>query len=182
MHVACSWPLPLAVFPNRPRLRTRWQMRMLYLTSAILGLAVIATNADAVRAPLSGECFFANGSVEVNARCRSVLAWLADFWRQDAAFQTGPPPVSSLGPVAVGATVHTGRTIRFSVQGHADDLRGPAFDNALSVRRAAAVARALSDLGVPVEDITLIGMGSSTRRVPQIGDQTNRRVVIYERP
>ena len=157
-------------------------MRLPSLAVAVVALAAFATGAGAVRAPLSDECFFVRGSVEVNDRCRAVLVALADFRRRDAVFQAGPPPAASSGPVAVGAAVYTGRAIRFAVEGHADDLRGPAADNALSVRRAAAVARVLSDLGVPLEALALTGVGASTRRTPQIGDPSNRRVTIHEMP
>ena len=157
-------------------------MRLPSLAFAVVALTAFATGAGAVRAPLSDECFFARNSVEVNDRCRAVLASLADFRRRDAVFQAGPPPTMPPGPIAVGAAVHTGRTIRFAVEGHADDLRGPAADNTLSVRRAAAVARVLSDLGVPPEDLALSGVGASTRRTPQVGDPSNRRVTIHEMP
>ncbi len=155
-------------------------MRSFSLASAALLFTIIATGADAVRAPLARICYFARDSVEVNEECRAILAGMAEFRREEVVFQSGPPPAPTSGEVAVGARAYTGRIMRFAVEGHADDGRGIAADNALSVRRASAVARVLSSFGVPLEDLRLSGVGSSTPQSQQAGYPGNRRVVVFE--
>ena len=67
------------------------------------------------------------------------------------------------------------------VEGHTDSVGSDAYNDALSQRRADAVASALLARGVPGEDIRALGRGKSypvATNETQAGRQQNRRVEI----
>lgn len=69
----------------------------------------------------------------------------------------------------------------FSVEGHADSVGPPAYNDELSKRRAATVERFLVSFGVPHERLGAVGRGASAPVAPNgtsTGWQRNRRVEL----
>jgi len=70
---------------------------------------------------------------------------------------------------------------RLAVTGHTDRAGSDAYNNALSVRRANAVAALLEARGMPAGVLQVVGKGESEPKVPTIDGErnpTNRRVEI----
>jgi outer membrane protein OmpA-like peptidoglycan-associated protein len=70
---------------------------------------------------------------------------------------------------------------RLEVTGHADRSGSPAYNQKLSLRRAQAVKNALVQLGVPDNEISVVGKGESAPLVPTadgVREPQNRRVEI----
>lgn len=69
---------------------------------------------------------------------------------------------------------------RMRVEGHSDSMGGAAYNHALSLRRAQAVARALAEAGVRAQ-IEVVGLGKTAplndNRTPEQRHQ-NRRVAV----
>ncbi len=68
-----------------------------------------------------------------------------------------------------------------TIEGHTDDTGPEAFNQALSERRAAAVARAIHAVGIPYENLVQRGFGSSrpiADNARREGRAHNRRVTI----
>lgn len=86
------------------------------------------------------------------------------------------PGVMRIGASLAQVGIHTLR-----VDGHTDDVGADAYNEALSLKRAQAVAAALADAGIPKEGIFARGMG---KRHPVAGNDSqdgraqNRRVSI----
>lgn len=77
------------------------------------------------------------------------------------------------------AVARTGWRPRVQVAGHTDSAGSAAYNQALSERRAAAVARALYDRGVASDQIVMVGRGESRLLRPTADgthDPRNRRV------
>jgi OOP family OmpA-OmpF porin len=70
---------------------------------------------------------------------------------------------------------------RFVVIGHTDSAGPPAYNDALSLRRSRAVHSLMVDLGVPADQITVLGRGEIEPAVPTDSDtiqKANRRVEV----
>jgi outer membrane protein OmpA-like peptidoglycan-associated protein len=69
------------------------------------------------------------------------------------------------------------------VIGHTDTSGSPAYNQALSVKRAQNIAGALSQAGVPQSAMTVTGVGESDLKVPTppgVREPQNRRTEIIE--
>jgi outer membrane protein OmpA-like peptidoglycan-associated protein len=65
------------------------------------------------------------------------------------------------------------------IEGHTDDVGGPAYNQGLSERRAAAVMNRLIELGISKDRLTAQGFGMTrpvARNNSEAGRQKNRRV------
>jgi len=74
-----------------------------------------------------------------------------------------------------------GNPIVMIVSGSADTIGSPADNLDLSLMRAQAVARGLSDRGIPVERLQVLGRGNSELVVPtgdEVANPENRSVTI----
>ena len=92
----------------------------------------------------------------------------------------GPEALASVDAVAVQVLALAG-TAAVTVEGHTDDVGADADNQALSERRAAAVADRLVTGGVPRERLTVRGLGETAPASLEDtaeGRQTNRRVVV----
>lgn len=70
---------------------------------------------------------------------------------------------------------------RLRVEGHTDDYGTAAYNQALSERRAQAVADALAAAGIPARDLQVVGMGKSAPvedNRSSAGRRENRRVAV----
>src|SRR5690606_34690236 len=84
--------------------------------------------------------------------------------------------VSRIGAALAAAGIHTLR-----VDGHTDNLGTDRYNDALSLRRAQAVAKVLADAGIPREGIFPQGLGKRypvARNDTAAGRAQNRRVSI----
>ncbi|MFZ4602405.1 MAG: OmpA family protein [Caulobacterales bacterium] len=90
---------------------------------------------------------------------------------------------STLG--SVSTTLRDYPSTMIDVTGHADSVGSDAYNMDLSLRRAAAVAQALTDQGVQPQRIAALGRGSqqpiASNATPE-GRAKNRRVEIKLRP
>ncbi|MFT3764666.1 MAG: OmpA family protein [Minicystis sp.] len=93
----------------------------------------------------------------------------------------------TLAPGAAGeldrvvATIRARPGARVTVEGHTDDVGDDAYNQALSERRARAVADHLAQKGIPRDRIEARGLGETRPVVPNDGDEgrrKNRRVEI----
>jgi outer membrane protein OmpA-like peptidoglycan-associated protein len=76
------------------------------------------------------------------------------------------------------------RSTRIEVSGHADRSGSEAYNQALSMRRAEAVAAELTQLGVPRAEMVIQAFGESRPPVPTadgVREPQNRRVEIILR-
>lgn len=143
-------------------------MKYLLMSVSLLALAVPAavhaqTTTSATSAAVPGEVspghyrvFFGFDEARLTSEAQSVVAQAA------RSFQS------------------TGGA-RISVAGHTDTAGSAAYNQALSERRAAAVAAELVRQGVPADSITTVGYGESDLLVPTgdgVPEAQNRRVEI----
>lgn len=115
--------------------------------------------AEQCRQPILGTVFFDWDSVVVNESSAQTLAFIA----------------SNMGPCGWGG---------LNLTGHADLSGSDAYNEALSLRRAAAVAAALGNAGVSPGVIATSGKGESEPKVPTadgVREAQNRRVEITAR-
>jgi outer membrane protein OmpA-like peptidoglycan-associated protein len=79
------------------------------------------------------------------------------------------------------AAYRSGAPVQIQITGYTDRSGSPGYNQRLSERRAAAVADALSRLGVPRNDMIVGGRGENENRVPTadgVREPQNRRVEI----
>ena len=79
------------------------------------------------------------------------------------------------------AAYRAGGSVQIQVTGYTDRSGSPGYNQRLSERRAAAVADALTRLGVPRNDMIVGGRGENENRVPTadgVREPQNRRVEI----
>jgi outer membrane protein OmpA-like peptidoglycan-associated protein len=79
------------------------------------------------------------------------------------------------------AAYRAGTPVQIQVTGYTDRSGSPGYNQRLSERRAAAVADALTRLGVPRSDMAVSGHGENDNRVPTadgVREPQNRRVEI----
>ena len=79
------------------------------------------------------------------------------------------------------AAYRGGRSVRLQVTGYTDRSGSPGYNQRLSERRAAAVAKELGGMGVPQSDMIVSGRGENDNRVPTadgVREPQNRRVEI----
>ncbi|WP_290645860.1 OmpA family protein [Aquabacterium sp.] len=111
---------------------------------------------------------------------RGVLIWLPDNVMFDFGAHTLSPEAEGyLRLVADLAMTRT--TESLALEGHTDSVGGADYNQALSLKRADAVALALSQLGVPVERMKTAGFGLTRPLAPNdsdVGRRLNRRVEI----
>lgn len=144
-------------------------------TRSLALVAVIALSACATRPPEKPPVKLAVTQVE-----RGVLIWLPD----NVMFEFGAHTLSAdaadyLKLVADVALNHT--TESLALEGHTDSVGSPEYNQALSLKRAEAVATALSQLGVPAERMKTAGFGLTRPLAPNdsdVGRRLNRRVEI----
>jgi opacity protein-like surface antigen len=75
----------------------------------------------------------------------------------------------------------SGAPVQIQVTGYTDRSGSPAYNQRLSERRAANVAKALASLGVPQQQMLISGRGENDNRVPTangVREPQNRRVEI----
>lgn len=81
----------------------------------------------------------------------------------------------------VARSLHKAGIDRFRVEGHTDDQGAAAYNDALSLRRARAVAKVLIDAGIAVDRVEVKGYGFSRplqKNDTDAARQENRRVAI----
>lgn len=155
-----------------PLAQTRWAR----LLAFVLFLALVSCLGACATAPdPKPPAKLALGQVE-----RGVVIWLPD----NVLFEFG---AHTLSPEADAYLLEVARLTlsktkeQLSLEGHTDNVGSEAFNQALSARRAEAVAAALKRLGVPDDRIKTMGRGLSQPIAPNdsdIGRRLNRRVEI----
>jgi outer membrane protein OmpA-like peptidoglycan-associated protein len=99
-------------------------------------------------------------------------------------FDWGKDTVTSEGMGIIQQAADTykaGGSVRLQVTGYTDRSGSPQYNLRLSERRAANVARALTGMGVPQNQMAVSGRGESDNRVPTadgVREPQNRRVEI----
>lgn len=84
--------------------------------------------------------------------------------------------VSNLNEVAAALTDPRLSSARFVIEGHTDASGAETYNQALAERRAKAVEEFLISKGVSRAQMTALGMGELSPRVPDPFDPINRRV------
>lgn len=82
---------------------------------------------------------------------------------------------------AVARSLHQVGIDRFRVEGHTDNQGAAAYNDALSLRRANAVAQVMIDAGIPAAQVVAVGYGFSRPLKKNDSDAArseNRRVAI----
>ncbi len=142
-------------------------MRALLVGVSLLALAAPAARAQQADEPtgaaVSGQAepgsflvYFAFNKATLDASARQVVAEAADEYKRTGAAQV-------------------------AVSGYADKAGRPAYNQALSERRAEAVRRELERLGVPSSAVQVAAEGENDPAVPTpdgVPEARNRRVVI----
>jgi OmpA-OmpF porin, OOP family len=85
--------------------------------------------------------------------------------------------------MAAAATIKSGPPGTITVTGYTDTSGSAAYNQKLSVRRAASIAAALVRAGVPQSELDVSGRGENDLRVPTapgVREPQNRRVEIVE--
>ncbi|MCS7000171.1 MAG: OmpA family protein [Bacteroidota bacterium] len=128
--------------------------RNLRATLAKLSPADVEHDSTTYRCIIADEVLFESGSSRLSSRAVQVLAELA------AVLQVGSSTIT--------------------IDGHTDSHppRDGRTNVELSIERAAAVARALIDSGVPESRIVIRGFGASKPRMAEPASPKNRRVEI----
>ena len=99
-------------------------------------------------------------------------------------FDWNSAAVSPEGAGIIDEAARNAKTLavtRLEVTGHADRSGGDAYNQKLSEKRGAAVKNALISLGVPENEISVVGKGESSPLVPTadgVREPQNRRVEI----
>ena len=138
----------------------------------LVGVSLLALAAPAARAQMAGDAapmaaagqvtpghyriFFGFDEARLTAEAQSIVTEAARSYR-------------------------SGGSAQITVAGHSDTVGTAAYNQALSERRAAAVAAELVKLGVPAESISTVGYGETDLLVPtadQVSEPRNRRVEI----
>lgn len=124
-------------------------------------------------------CFFDKGKSDITDRCRQIAKESVASWhRGQEGRQYKSDAIDLKDPYASPYTAH------LRIIGYAPDAANPGLADQLSVRRAAAVAAELEQLGIPSELITVIGLGDKIQFPPLHGvkadpmDPQNRLVNI----
>ena len=97
-------------------------------------------------------------------------------WDQDAITREGMQIVQQ-----AAALYKSGQAVHLQVTGYTDRSGSPAYNQRLSERRAANVAKALAGMGVPQNQMAVAGRGENDNRVPTadgVREPQNRRVEI----
>lgn len=84
--------------------------------------------------------------------------------------------VTNLTEVAAALTDPRLAGAKFVIEGHTDASGSENYNQALAERRASAVQEFLVSKGVPQSQMTALGMGELSPRVPDPFDPVNRRV------
>lgn len=87
-----------------------------------------------------------------------------------------PSAVANLDEVAAALKDPRLSGAKFVIEGHTDASGGETYNEKLSERRADAVEQFLKSKGVPETQMTALGMGELSPRVPDPYDPINRRV------
>lgn len=119
-------------------------------------------------------CFFGQGSEDLTDRCHQVIKEAVASWhREQEGRQYKSDSIDPKDPYAPPYRP------RLTVLGYAPDATSPDIADRLSVRRAAAVARELEQLGIPEDMVTIIGLGDKWPLIPDSpADPQNRMVSI----
>lgn len=155
-----------------PLAQTRWARLLAFLLFlALVSCLGACTTAPEAKPPVK----LALGQVD-----RGVVIWLPDNVLFDFGSHTLSPQADvHLREIARLAMDKT--QAQLSLEGHTDNVGSEAFNQALSARRAEAVAAALKRLGVPEARLNTLGLGLSQPIAPNdsdIGRRLNRRVEI----
>ncbi|MDO9235152.1 MAG: OmpA family protein [Aquabacterium sp.] len=111
---------------------------------------------------------------------RGVVIWLPD----NVLFEFGAHTLSPEANDYLKLVAHLAldrTTESLALEGHTDSVGNPDYNQALSLKRADAVAEALGKLGVPAERMTTTGFGLTRLLAPndsEVGRRLNRRVEI----
>lgn len=133
---------------------TQTQSRLTRLTAATV-LALVAPMAWAQDAPDALRIYFDHGSTRIAGDQQAVLDQAARLYRD------GQPYV-------------------MVVAGSADRTGNPATNLTISLQRAQIVAGALSDRGIPVERLQVLGRGNSDLPVDTADDVDEQRNRVVE--
>jgi len=179
----------------------------LAVTAEYRFMMALSDDVDATFRSASGATTTTRGAIEVDNMNHSLLLGLR------YAFGVTPPPPAPVAPAAAPAPARTflvffdfaradltdrarqiigeaasnaqrGGVTRIEVSGHTDTVGSARFNQALSERRAAAVAAELERRGVPRSAMVLQGFGFSRLLVPtaaNVREPQNRRVEIVLR-
>lgn len=155
-----------------PLVQTRWGRLLAFL----LLLALVSCLGACATAPEpKPPVRLALGQVE-----RGVVIWLPDNVLFEFGSHTLSPEADAyLREVARLTLDKTSQQL--SLEGHTDNVGSEGFNQALSARRAEAVAAALKRLGVPEARLQTTGRGLSQPIAPNdsdLGRRLNRRVEI----
>lgn len=121
-----------------------------------LALAFGPATAQQAEAPDNLKVYFDTGGATIRSDQRAVLDTAAGLFRE-------------------------GNPIVMIVSGSADTIGNPADNLSLSLRRAQTVALGLSDRGIPIERLQVMGLGNSELVVPtddEVANPENRSVII----
>lgn len=135
----------------------------------------IALSACATKPPEKAPVKLAVAQVE-----RGVLIWLPDNVLFEFGAHTLSPDADEYLKLVAHLTLDR-TTESLALEGHTDSVGNPNFNQALSLKRADAVAEALRKLGVPGERMKTAGFGLTRPLAPndsEIGRRLNRRVEI----
>jgi len=118
-------------------------------------------------------CFFEDGETRITPRCEEAVDRIA--WYRESVLTRPEIPMVAYPDGLRAATAR--QSILITVRGHADDTGSPAWNDALSLRRASAVAAALERRGFAVVTMRVSGQG---RHLPlEPGEpRLNRRVEL----
>lgn len=152
-------------------------------TAIVAGLLLAVTSARAEMPQPDCDifplCGFQRGSAEVTSGCHALIRDMVDVWwraREGIALgwcRTVPPGQPPLPP----------RMLRIEIRGFASDAGGPDANLALSKRRAAAIAVAFRELGIPSDHLTTHGYGDSRLLDPKNpADPINRHAELLFDP
>ena len=106
------------------------------------------------------------------------------FVFEDLTFQTGSATLTGDEKSTIQSTVAVLKafpTVQVSIEGHTDNSGDPAVNKKLSSDRAAAVAKAIEDSGIPADRVTSAGWGQEkpvASNDTEDGRAANRRVEI----
>jgi outer membrane protein OmpA-like peptidoglycan-associated protein len=111
---------------------------------------------------------------------RGMLVTLGDVLFESGRSEVKPGAQNSLGKLADFLKQYPTRHIL--IEGHTDNVGSASYNEALSQRRASAVERALTGMGVPANRVTTAGYGKEFPVASNTTDTNralNRRVEVY---